>query len=298
MIEKSFINTKGNEVYYISYPANNEKAVVVIAHGMAEHPQRYENLAYYLNNNNISVHAIYHIGHGKHAKILGHMADGEFNMCIDNINELVELVKKESQNKVFLLGHSMGSFMSQLYITKYDNIDGLILSGSTCSNGILKAGYVLSKLVCAFSKDTSRPSKFMNNLSFGSFNKQFKNAKTKFDWLNQDEAEVLKYVNDPYCGFICSQSFYKNFLRVYVDISKKENLSKINKDLPMLILGGSKDPVSNNGKGLEKLYKQYNKLNIKNVILKIYQDDRHEIYLEKNKDEVYNDTLLFLENQI
>lgn len=298
MLERQFINSYGNEVHFLSYPAVDEKAVVVIAHGMAEHPQRYENLAYYLNNNNISVHAIYHIGHGKHAKILGHMADGEFNMCVSNINELVELVRNESNKKVYLLGHSMGSFMSQLYITKYDNIDGLILSGSSCSNIILKAGYGLSKIVCAFSKDTSKPSNFMNNLSFGSFNKQFKNAKTKFDWLNQDEVEVLKYVNDPYCGFVCSQSFYKNFLRVYVDIAKKENLLKINKNLPMLILGGSKDPVSANGKGLEKLYKQYIKLNLTDVTLKIYQDDRHEIYLETNKDEVYNDTLEFLNKRI
>ena len=107
-MEEKFVNKLNKEVYYISHTVENAKANVVIAHGMAEHPARYDNLAYFLNNNNINVYAIYHIGHGKYADKLGHFANGEFDECISNVNELVELVKKGSDKPVILLGHSMG----------------------------------------------------------------------------------------------------------------------------------------------------------------------------------------------
>lgn len=292
MEELKFVNSINKEVHYLSYTVDNPKGSVVISHGMAEHPARYENLAHYLNNNNINVYAIYQIGHGKVASKLGHMDKGDFNQCVSNLYELIELVKGDKP--VVLLGHSMGSFISQLYITRYNNIDGLLLSGSNISEGIMKIAKGLASIICAFSKDTSVPSKFMDNLSFGSYSKPFKNDNSKFAWLNQDASEVKKYEDDPYCGYVCSRSFFKELVSGVVEMGNKKALANVNKDLPILILGGDKDPVSSNGKGLIKLHEQYIKLGLKDVTLKLYQDDRHEIYLELNKDEVYKDTLNFL----
>lgn len=289
---KSIINNLNQEVYYVSWEVNNPSSMVVISHGMAEHPKRYDALAKYLNDNGISVYAIYHIGHGEYATKLGHMGKNEFDQCVDNINYLIESIKKDV--KVFLLGHSMGSFISQLYISKYNNIDGLILSGSNNSTVLFKMGSVVSSLICAFSKDDSVASPFLDNLSFGSFNNMIKDPKTKFDWLSRDEKEVQKYIDDPYCGFVCSKGFFKNLTKGTATMANKNKIKNINKELPILILGGSNDPVSSNGKGLKKLYEQYKKLNIKNVSLKIYDGARHEIYNEINKEEVYNDTLEFI----
>jgi alpha-beta hydrolase superfamily lysophospholipase len=106
MIKCNFKNNINEEVYYLKWEVNDAKANVVISHGMVEHPARYDDLAKYLNSNGINVYGIYHIGHGEHAKVLNHMGEGEFDRCISNINELVELVKVNNL-PTFLLGHSM-----------------------------------------------------------------------------------------------------------------------------------------------------------------------------------------------
>ena len=207
MEDKLFTNSIGKKVHYLSFEVKDAKANIVIAHGMVEHPIRYTDLANYFNDNEINVYVIYHIGHGKYAEVLNHMGKNEFDRCISNINELVEIVKANNL-PTFLLGHSMGSFMSQLYITRYDNLSGLILSGSTKSTFIGKIGSVVATILCFFSKNKEKPSKFMDSMAFGGYGKAIKNAKTKFDWLSRDEKQVQKYIDDPYCGGICSISFY------------------------------------------------------------------------------------------
>lgn len=292
-----FINTINEEVYYLKWEVSSAKANVVISHGMVEHPARYDNLANYLNDNGINVYGIYHIGHGENAKVLNHMGKGEFDRCISNLNELVELVKVNNLPTI-LLGHSMGSFMSQLYITRYNNLNGLILSGSTKSNFISKAGAVVASLITFFAKDKTKPSKFMDNMAFGSYNKAFKNPRTNFDWLSQDKAQVDKYIADPYCGGVCSSSFYKNLTSGMAKMGKKKYLKNINLDLPIYIHGGACDPVSNMGKGLYDLEKQYKDLGVKDVRLDVYPHDRHEIYNELNRKEVYKNTLDFINELI
>ena len=297
MIKEYFKNTINEYVYYLKWEVKEAKANVVISHGMVEHPARYDDLAKYLNNNGINVYGIYHIGHGEDAKVLNHMGDNEFDRCISNINELVELVKVNNLPTI-LLGHSMGSFMSQLYITRYNNIDGLILSGSTKSNFISKAGSIVASILTFFAKDKTKPSKFLDNMAFGSYNKVFKNPRTKFDWLSQDEEMVDKYIADPYCGGICSSSFFKNLTTGMAQMGKKKNLKNVNLSLPIYIHGGAADPVSNMGKGLYDLEKQYKKLGVKNIKLDVYENDRHEIYNELNRQEVYENTLKFIESVI
>lgn len=297
MIKYNFKNNINEEVYYLKWEVNDAKANVVISHGMVEHPARYDDLAKYLNSNDINVYGIYHIGHGEHAKVLNHMGEGEFDRCISNINELVELVKV-NELPTFLLGHSMGSFMSQLYITRYNNLNGLILSGSTKSNFISKAGSVVASILTFFAKDKTKPSKFLDNMAFGSYNKVFKNARTNFDWLSQDEAQVDKYIADLYCGGVCSSSFFKNLTTGMAQMGKMKYLKNVNLSLPIYIHGGACDPVSNMGKGLYDLEKQYRNLGVKKVKLDVYPHDRHEIYNELNKQEVYENTLRFIEENI
>jgi len=78
-------------------------------------------------------------------------------------------------------------------------------------------------------------------------------------------------------------------------MAQPSELAKIDKDLPIFIHGGSKDPVSDLGKGLYALEKQYKDLGVKDVTLTVYPEARHEIYNELNKQEVYDNTLAFIE---
>lgn len=294
MIKKMFKNAAGEQVVYLEWSVFAPRAAVVISHGMVEHPARYDGLAAFLNEHQISVYGICHIGHGEDAEILNHMDKGGFDRCIANLNYLVKLAKAESRAPVVLLGHSMGSFMAQHYITRYQNLDGLILSGSTTASPLVKVGAVLAKVMCALSPDKTKPSPFLNSMAFGSYNKAFPDAKTDFDWLSRDEEQVQKYVDDPLCGGICSVSFYQNLTAGMASMGKKELLAKINPNLPIYIQGGKMDPVSDMGKGLYSLKQQYDVLGIKRVKLDVYEGARHEIFNELNKDEVYHNTLNFI----
>ena len=294
MEKMMFKNAAGEQVLYLHWRVFAPKAAVVISHGMVEHPARYDALASFLNAHNISVYGIYHIGHGEDAQILNHMPKGGFDRCIANLNYLVKLARAESRAPVVLLGHSMGSFMAQHYITRYNNLDALILSGSTVATPLVKLGTVLAKVLCALSPNKTKPSPFMNNLAFGSYNKAFPEAKTDFDWLSRDEAQVQKYIDDPLCGGICSISFYQNLTAGIASMGKPERLARINKNLPIYIQGGSKDPVSDMGRGLYALRQQYDDLGVKRVKLDVYQGARHEIFNELNWEEVYHNTLNFI----
>ena len=297
MIKCTFVNEIKETVYYLKWEIENPKANVVISHGMVEHPGRYDDLAKYLNSYNINVYGIYHIGHGENAKVLNHMGENEFDRCISNLNELIEIASL-NQKPTFLLGHSMGSFMSQLYITRYTNIKGLILSGSTKSNFISKAGSIVASVLTFFAKDKTKPCKFLDNMAFGSHNKVFKNTRTNFDWLSQDEAQVDKYIADPYCGGVCSSSFFKNLTTGMANMGKKKYLKNVNLDLRIYIHESASDLVSNMGKGLYYLEKQYKDLGVKKVKLVVYANDRHEIYNELNKQEDYENKLRFIEENI
>jgi alpha-beta hydrolase superfamily lysophospholipase len=192
----------------------------------------------------------------------------------------------------------MGSFMSQLYITRYDDLDGLILSGSTKAAALVKVGSVLAKVLNALSRDKTKPSPFMNAMAFGSYNKAFKNPRTDFDWLSRDARQVDKYIRDPYCGGICSISFYANLTGGMAAMGKRKGLEKINRQLPIYIQGGSMDPVSDMGKGLYALKKQYADLGVCRLELDVYEGARHEIFNELNRQEVYQNTLRFIQSLI
>lgn len=295
-MKRTFQNSVGNPVTYLHWTAKCPRAAVVISHGMVEHPGRYQDLAAYFNKNDISVYAICHIGHGEDAEVLNHMGKGDFDRCISNLHELVTLARQETGKPVILLGHSMGSFMSQLYITRYDDLDGLILSGSTKAAALVKVGAVLAKVLNALSRDKTKPSPFMNAMAFGSYNKAFKNPRTDFDWLSRDARQVDKYIRDPYCGGICSISFYANLTGGMAAMGKKKYITHINKALPIYIQGGGEDPVSEMGKGLTALKKQYDAQGVQTVRLDIYPGARHEIFNELNKKEVYRNTLDFIES--
>ena len=294
MEKMMFKNAAGEQVMYLRWPVLAPRAAVVISHGMVEHPGRYDDLASFLNANQISVYGIYHVGHGEDAKILNHMDKDGFDRCISNLNYLVKLAKAESRAPVILLGHSMGSFIAQHYITRYDNLDGLILSGSTTASFLVKVGAVLAKVMCALSPRKTKPSPFLNSLAFGSYNKAFPDAKTDFDWLSRDEEQVRKYIDDPLCGGICSVSFYQNLTAGMASMGNKKRLARINRKLPIYIQGGSMDPVSENGKGLYSLKQQYDGLGVIQVKLDVYSGARHEIFNELNRDEVYQNTLNFI----
>jgi len=273
------------------------KAVVQIAHGMAEHSARYEEFATYLTKAGFVVYANDHRGHGKTAGSIenqGFFAEKDgWLKVVEDMYQLTNIIKKENQGKpVIIFGHSMGSLLTRTYITLHSkDINGVILSATSGESGLLiKMAKGISKSL-GFFTHKKNPSNLLDNMSFGKFNSYFKPNRTKFDWLSRDNNNVDKYIADPYCGAIFSNRFFYD-LSWGVDYNnQKKNIEKISKDLSILLISGEKDPVGNFTKGVQKVYDIYKSLYINNVKLKFYKDARHEIVNEINRQEIYNDVI-------
>ncbi|WP_409069314.1 lysophospholipase [Clostridium sp. FAM 1755] len=273
------------------------KAVIQISHGMAETANRYESLASYLNEAGYIVYANDHRGHGKSAVSvdkLGYLGEKDgFMSMVEDIHTLNTIIKEENKGlPVFLLGHSMGSFISQRYIQLYaQGLDGVILVGTNGRQGlVLNVGILIAKLEMKF-KGRQHKSNILNDLSFGGYNKKFKPNRTEFDWLSRDEKEVDKYIKDEYCGTIFPTSFYHDFFKGLKSIWKEENKNNIPTNLPIFIIAGHKDPVGNFGKGILDLYNFYKSIGVTDVTYKLYEEGRHEILNELNRKEVFEDVL-------
>jgi alpha-beta hydrolase superfamily lysophospholipase len=280
------------------------KACLQIAHGMAEHAKRYDDFAAFLNKAGIAVFANDHRGHGKTAgsiENLGYFADKNgFEKVVSDMRVLTDKIRSEIPGKpVFLLGHSMGSFLSRFYaIEDASKISGLILSGTAGDPGMLgKVGKLLSGLIASFYGKKSKTS-LMTSLSFGAYNKQFKPNRTEFDWLSRDNEQVDKYVNDPYCGTVFTAGFYSDMLGGLLYVNQNQAIKKMRKDLPVYLISGDKDPVSENGKGVKEVFEKLKKSDLKDVEMKLYPDARHEILNEINKEEVYHDVLNWIKQRI
>ncbi|MGH8352346.1 MAG: lysophospholipase [Pseudomonas sp.] len=266
------------------------KAVLMVAHGMAEHSGRYARLGEALVQAGYQLYAHDQRGHGKTAQhgVLGLYAEQDgWSKVVSDLASLNHHIRQQHpQAPIFLLGHSMGSYIAQTYLMQHScSLQGAILSGSNYQPLWL---YRAARLIARLERWRQGPvgrSKLIDFLSFGSFNQAFKPNRTPFDWLSRDPAEVDKYVNDPLCGFICTNQLWLDLLDGLQHITPPENLAQIDNNLPLLVIGGACDPVSA-GKRLEDLANALRQAGVKDVQLKTYPDARHELLNESNRDEV------------
>lgn len=278
-------------------------AILQLIHGMAEHIGRYDEFACHMAQKGYIVVGDDHLGHGRSAKEYGDY--GYFyekkaaSVLVMDEHRLKEVMqKKEKELPYFMLGHSMGSLILRNYLIQYgQEIDGAILCG-TPNNGSVKVGMarIISGLLklCGKSREKSA---FIDRLVFGSYNKRTE-KRTCFDWINIDEKVVDEYMNDPQCGFLFTVNGFDTIFQLSANLNKKSFLKRVPKDLPILLMAGKEDPVGNYGKGVAQVYRQYRQLGIADVELKLYDNSRHEILLEPEKDLVFADICNWLQKYI
>lgn len=268
----------------------NPVGAVVIVHGMAEHPDRYDDFAKFLNEKGYIVGADDHRGHrrGAYQGIKGLVYGDSWNQTVSDMDTLVDYMKKTYGLKVMLMGHSYGSFLTQCYIERFsEKIEGAILSGTAyMKTGLIKTGKILSKLLTAL-QGPVKPGKMIDKLSFGAYNKPFTEQGQQFAWLSRDKEQVDKYEKDPNCGYVLCNGYYYSFLNGVTKLYG-EDAKSISKDFPIMIAVGAEDPVSNRSVLAAKLKEFYIKLGL-NPEFKVYEGARHEILNEINKEEVYKD---------
>ncbi|WP_192558813.1 alpha/beta hydrolase [Pseudomonas allokribbensis] len=278
------------------------KALVLLAHGMAEHSARYARLAESFCAEGYGVYAPDQRGHGKTADhgTLGHFADDDgWCKVVGDLASLNQFLGQRHPGvPIVLLGHSMGSYIAQAYLLHHSaSLHGAILSGSNFQPVAL---YRAARQIARFEKlrqGAKGRSALIEWLSFGSFNNKFKPARTAFDWLSRDPAEVDKYATDPLCGFRCTNQLWIDLLGGLQQISKASNLAQIDPGLPLLVIGGECDPVSE-GKRLTDLANALRSAGSHNLQLKIYPQARHELFNETNRDEVTADVLAWIDQAL
>ncbi|PPA71978.1 alpha/beta hydrolase [Jeotgalibacillus proteolyticus] len=302
-MEGSFFRTSdGIDVYLCTWLSKTKdvKGVVQLVHGMVEHIDRYEEFAEFLTQEGYHVVGHDQRGHGQTAERngrLGYISDGDgFLRIVNDVKEININAREKYNLPVYLIGHSMGSFVARRVIQLYPNlVDGTILIGTAGPAGFAgEIGKVLAKASSIITSPEA-PGKILSQLTFGSYNKRFKPCNSPVDWLSRDHTVVERYLEDPLCGFICSNKFYQDLFSGISVINRKKEIKKIPQSMPIYLISGSADPVGKDGKGVFIVAKQLKKAGIEDVEVRLYEDGRHELLKESNRQLIFLDTLQKLE---
>ncbi|MDB5986680.1 MAG: alpha/beta hydrolase [Nevskia sp.] len=280
-------------------PAAAPTAALLIVHGMAEHGARYARLAAALNAQGIAVYAPDLPGHGlsvQQPQDRGFFKEHDgWGYALDAIHQVrLHVAAAHAGLPLLLLGHSMGSFLSQHYLVEHGaGLAGAVLSATTGSLGPTRAlgATLLRAEGWLFGK--RHPSALAEALSFKTFNKRFDRkdapARTAFDWLSRDPDEVDRYIADPQCGFRCSAQLWVDLLDAGAQLLDPARLARIPRTLPILLIAGSDDPVSGGASGPNLLAAAYRKTAISDVGVKIYPQGRHELLNDICREQVTAD---------
>ena len=290
------LTTSDNNTIYgtILEPNCSPKAVVYLVHGMCEHKERYKDFTEFLVKNGYITIIFDLRGHGRNTQKekLGYF--GDKRNLINDVDIVMDYIKEEYPNlKIILFGHSMGSLIIKNNIQNNDNkIDKLILCGPPTKNYFVEFGIIISNLIGLFKGEYHR-SKFINNLSIGSYNKGFNK---KNEWLVKNIKVLDDYNDDEYCGFIFTINGFKSLFYMLKNayISKKYEVN--NKDLSILLIGGKEDKVIVSEKKFKHLLQFFNKIGYNKIKSKIFENMRHEILSEEDNKLVYKVILDFLNN--
>lgn len=271
--------------------AGTPRGVVQVSHGLAEHAARYARFAGELAAAGFHVYAHDHRGHGyttaPDAPARRFAADGGAGKVIADVAAVHDLIAREHPGlPVIAFGHSMGGLVCLNFLMRHG---GRVRAGAVW-NANFSAGLLgrLGQAILAyeaFRLGSDVPSRVLPKLTFQAWAKQIPNARTPFDWLSRDEAEVDKYVADPLCGWDASVSMWRDVFDLIFAGADDTNLAKIRRDLPVQLVGGEKDPATDGGKAVKHLAARMRKLGFADLSETVFPATRHESLNEINRDE-------------
>ncbi len=286
---------------YVNHWSSDESpsAIVMIAHGMAEHSQRYARFAVALAEQGISVFALDLRGHGQTAAhgALGYFADEHgWHTVVNDLSCLNHHIRHQHPTTpIFLLGHSLGSYIAIAYLMQHScSMQGAILSGSNYFKTSLR--YQVAMTLTRFERwrlGAKGRSRWLDALVFYPHRRAVKARRTPWDWLTRDSKQVDAYINDPLCGFTCTTQLWLDLLGGLKQVTPVHNMVQIDNDLPLLIIGGDADPI-NHGHRLIDLANALRQSGNRAVDMRIYPGARHEVLQETNHAEVTADIVRWL----
>ncbi len=285
-------------------PDGKAKAVVQIAHGIAEHIDRYRDFMAFLAENGYAAVGDDHLGHGK--TIRDHSEQGFFaekdgwDHVVADMDKLHDMMKEQYPDIPYVFfGHSMGSFLTRTYLIKHpDKYDAAVISGTGHQPRLMVLGGYAAACLFVKLQGARTVGTTLNDIAFGSYNKGYKNPRTIYDWLSRDPAVVDAYAADPLCGFIATNGLFRDMMGGIKFITDQQNIEMMNKEKPIYFMSGDADPVGENGKGVTRAYDAFCRAGLHDVTLRLYPGGRHEMLNELNKDVVYKDILNWLNEKL
>ena len=279
-------------------PKSDAKAILVLAHGMQEYLLRYTEMAEYMVSQGIIFAGLDHLGHGKSAvnkDDFGYFCEQDpATVLVRDLHRLKKTVQAEHPGlPVYVMGHSMGSFIVRNYIERYGTgVQGVIIQGGNASpkrQGI--GGKLLTSFIALFHGWRYR-SMLCTEVVLGPYVKAFPDDPT--GWLTKRMEVRDKYQNDEYCNFMFTLNGYYTLAELVLRAGNKKLIANIPKDLPMFIVSGAEDPVGEMGRGVQRMYELYKACGIKKVKLDIRPDDRHELHNEEDRYQVFEEIKDFI----
>ncbi|MCB9228250.1 MAG: alpha/beta hydrolase [Deltaproteobacteria bacterium] len=283
-------------------PGVSPQGVVQIVHGMAEHAKRYQATAEALCAVGYAVVAHDQRGHGQTAagQLQGHYADhGGWELIIKDLCAVRDRITSIYPScPVFMLGHSMGSFIAQDYMElRGHDLAGVILSGSSYLHPKLAGLLRIFPWIESLRQGRRQKSPLVHYLSFASFNRHFRPNRSEFDWLSRDPDEVDLYIQDPMCGFRCSNQLWMDLMGALRHIFDPRRQKQIPPDLPVYIIGGTEDPVSSYSADLLKLVSSLKRAGMQQIHSRFFPGCRHELFHEINREEIMEDLIRWIRCQ-
>jgi alpha-beta hydrolase superfamily lysophospholipase len=250
------------------------KAVIQLAHGAGEHSMRYLEPLTPIIEAGYVVYSADHRGHGMTSGMshLGDFGPGGATAAVDDMAVLARLIReREGGLPLVLMGHSMGAMFAQAWLLDHSAlIDALVLSGTAGGGG-------------------PRPT--------GGPNSGYAHPRTDYDWLSRDDAEVDKYIADPFCGIRFAPDSAASFAALRERRATPEELAKVKPGLPVYIFVGDEDPINARLERLTPLVDAYKAAGLA-VTLKVYPGGRHEMLNETNRAEVVADLRAWLDRTV
>lgn len=276
-LRRSFTDAHGVEITFYEWPVANPRGVVQILHGLGEHARRYDHVAESLNRAGYSVYADDHRGHGEtglemqskgQIKRQGNLGAGGMKATFEAVHALSLKIRAEVSDKpLILLGHSWGSMIAQRLYNRYaSDYQGLVLSGST----LLLPGVLPS----------------------GGFNKKWASepGSSGYEWLSRDKSVGEAFAADP-------KNFPESATQVFGFANSARLLGVPSKSIPaetpLLLIAGSDDPLGGE-KGNKLLANAFRRSGAMDLTLYVYDDARHEVFNELNKQQVIDDLVVWL----
>ena len=275
--------------------------VLQIAHGVAEYGMRYAPFAEFMTEHGFAVVANDHLGHGlsaeKDADTLYFGPRDGWKHVVDDMYALRCRTKEKYPDvPYFLMGHSMGSFLTRTYLIRYPGtVKGAILMGTGQNPDAMLVGGKALASVLARKVGRENASDVVEKLAFGAYNKAFAPNRTGYDWLSVSEENVDAYIADPLCGGMASTGLFLELLDGMAFIKKPANLRHMNMATPVLFISGDRDPVGGMGKGVRAAYDSFRRAGVRDAELKLYPGLRHEILNEDCRAQVYDDLWEWIE---